>query len=92
MKIINLVRWVIRITLFILILVLIFNNMQDITFNLFGIYHPTIPLIILTIGLLGFGVLTGLIIGTMKSFKLKAKIKMLEKELKKTIGIKDSQE
>jgi uncharacterized integral membrane protein len=89
MKIVNLARWIIRIILFILLLLLIFDNMQSITFNLFGIYHPTMPLIILTIVFLGVGILIGLIMGMMRNLELKAKIRMLEKELKLSTNTKE---
>ena len=77
----NIVKWVIRIAIFILILVLVLNNMQRVQFNFYGIYNWTLPLIVLSLIFLIVGILIGLIYGLFRSFELRSRIKLLKKDL-----------
>lgn len=84
MKIVKILGWVLRIILLGLLIILIIDNLQTTTFNVFGIYSMTLPLIIITLIFLIIGIAIGLIISLFKTFELKAKINILEKELKTT--------
>lgn len=82
MNFVNILRWIIRIILLVLLIILIIDNMQTTTFNFLGIYHATLPLIILILSFLALGIIIGFIVGIVRNFELKAKINMLEKELR----------
>ncbi len=82
MKFVNILRWILRIVLLVLLIILIIDNMQTTTFNFLGIYHATLPLIILILSFLALGIVIGFIVGIIRNIELKAKINMLEKELK----------
>ena len=82
MNFVNILRWMIRIILLVLLIILIIDNMQTTTFNFLGIYHATLPLIILILSFLALGIIIGFIVGIVRNFELKAKINMLEKELR----------
>jgi uncharacterized integral membrane protein len=77
----NILKWVIRFALFILVLVLILNNMQLVQFNFYGIYSWSLPLIVLAIIALIIGILIGITYGFVRSFELKSRIKLLRKDL-----------
>ncbi|MFN8771290.1 MAG: LapA family protein [Neisseriaceae bacterium] len=83
MKILKIVNWVVRIIILALLVVLMLDNLQTTTFNFFGIYKLTLPLIIIALIFMGLGILIGLLVSLFRSFELKAKISMLEKELKR---------
>ncbi|MBP9742275.1 MAG: LapA family protein [Burkholderiales bacterium] len=75
-------RWIIRIILFILVLVLILDNRQPVEFNFYGIYHTApLPLIVIGFAFLLIGLIIGMIYGFLRSLELKAKIKILQQEL-----------
>ena len=84
MTIVKILSWVLRIIILILLIMLITENLKTTTFNFFGIYSVTLPIIIIALSFLCIGILIGLIVSLFKSFELKAKISMLEKELKKS--------
>ena len=80
----NILKWIVRIIVFILLLILIIDNMQTATFKFMGIYQTTLPLIVILLVFLAIGICCGLIVSMFSKFELKAKISMLEKELKKS--------
>lgn len=84
MKIVKVLRWILRIIVLALLVILMIDNLQTTTFNFFGIYKLTLPLIIIALVFLIIGITIGLIISLFRSFELKAKISMLEKELRKS--------
>lgn len=75
-------RWIIRIILFLLVLVLILNNKNIVDFNFYGIYTLSAPLIILCLIFLLIGLIIGMGYGFLRSLELKAKIKVLQEEIK----------
>ncbi len=77
----NIVKWVIRIAIFVLILVLVLNNMERVQFNFYGIYSWTMPLIVLALIFLIAGVLIGMIYSFFRSMELRSRIKLLRKDL-----------
>lgn len=74
-------RWIVRIVLFILVLVLVLNNMQRVQFNFYGIYTWNMPLIVLGIAFLIVGLLIGILLGFIKTLELRSRIKLLTKDL-----------
>jgi len=81
MKLLKILSWVLRIALFIIILVLVLDNMQTIDFNLFSIYHVKLPLIALLLIFFVVGVLLGLLFGILRGFASKSDVRRLEKEI-----------
>lgn len=81
MSIIKIFHWILRIAIFILVLILVINNMQTVEFNLYGIYYLKLPLIVLSLIFLFIGLVTGILISAFKGLKLKAKISQLENDL-----------
>jgi uncharacterized integral membrane protein len=81
MKILKVLNWVLRIALFIIILVLVLDNMQTIDFNLFSIYHIKLPLIVLILIFFVTGILLGLLFGILRGFASKSDVRKLEKEI-----------
>lgn len=81
MSIIKIFHWVLRIAIFLLVLILVINNMQTVEFNIYGIYYLKLPLIVLTLIFLFIGLVTGILISGFKGLKLKAKISQLETDL-----------
>lgn len=81
MKILKVLNWVLRIALFIIILVLVLDNMQSIDFNLFSIYHIKLPLIFLVLIFFVIGILLGLLFGILRGFASKSDLRKLEKEI-----------
>ena len=77
----TIVRWIIRCVVFILILVLILNNLQKVQFNFYGIYTWNLPLIIIVLSAIAIGVIVGLIFGFIRSLELRSRIKLLHKDL-----------
>jgi uncharacterized integral membrane protein len=92
MKIGTILRWVLRLILFLLLLVLVIDNIQAVQFNLFGIYFVKLPLILLAMLFLALGVLCGLSIGLVGRISLKAKIRSLEKDMLETLKAKARQD
>ena len=82
MKIVKILNWILRAIVLILVVVLTLNNLQETTFNFLGIYTTTLPLILIVLIFLILGVAVGFIISFFRSLELRAKISMLEKELK----------
>lgn len=87
MKLVKIINWILRIVLFILLIILIIGNLATTTFNFFGIYTITLPLIIILLIFMVAGFLCGLLFSFYKSLELKARINMLEKELKKSTSL-----
>ncbi|HLX53759.1 MAG TPA: LapA family protein [Aquella sp.] len=81
MKLLKILSWILRIALFIIILVLVLDNMQTIDFNLFSIYHIKLPLIALLLIFFVIGVLLGLLFGILRGFASKSDVRRLEKEI-----------
>jgi putative membrane protein len=81
MKPLNVLSWILRIVLFIIILVLVLENRQPTDFNLFGIYHLQLPLIALILIFFVIGILLGLLFGLLRGFASKADVRKLEKEV-----------
>lgn len=77
----KIIRWIIRIVLFILVLVLILNNLQKVQFNFYGLYTWDLPLIALVAAFLLIGIIVGLIFGFMRSLELRSRIKLLKADL-----------
>lgn len=78
MNITTIFKWLLRILIFVLILIIIIDNIQTVHFNLLGIYVLQLPLIILVLIFFACGVLCGLLMGLMNSIKLKSRIHQLE--------------
>ncbi|MCC2624408.1 MAG: hypothetical protein K0R14_281 [Burkholderiales bacterium] len=81
MKLLKILGWVLKIALFIIILVLVLDNMQAIDFNIFGIYHIKLPLIVLLLVFFVIGIVMGLVLGILRGFASKADMRRLEKEI-----------
>lgn len=81
MKILNILSWILRTTLFIVILVLVLNNMQTVDFNLFSLYHMKLPLIVLVLIFFILGVFLGLLFGILRRSAVKSDAYKLEKEI-----------
>jgi uncharacterized integral membrane protein len=81
MRLLKILNWSLRIGLFIIILVLVLDNMQTIDFNLFSIYHIKLPLIVLILIFFVAGVFLGLLFGILRGFASKSDIRKLEKEI-----------
>lgn len=73
--------WLFRALIFILVILLIFNNNQKITFSLIGIYQWNLPLIAVCFGFLILGMAIGLIYSFFNNIELRAKIKLLQSDL-----------
>lgn len=78
MSIGSIFRWIIRLIILVLVLILIHDNIQTVRFSLLGIYSPQLPLIVLALIFFGLGILVGIIAGFMKNLKLKSRIHQLE--------------
>lgn len=81
MKLLKYLNLAIRIILFILVLVLILDNIQIVTFNFFNVYHKTTPLIVLCLIFLILGFAIGYLISILQILELKSKIKKLTSQL-----------
>lgn len=77
----NIIKWIIRIAIFVLVLVLVLNNMQRVQFNFYGIYSWTLPLIVLALIFFIIGIVIGLVYSFIRSFELRSRIKLLRKDL-----------
>lgn len=73
--------WIINTILFVLLLVLILDNIQKVTINFYGIYTITIPLIVALVVFTLFGALFSYLICLAGRIKLKSQIKLLQKQL-----------
>lgn len=80
----KIVHWIIRIIVFVLILVLVLNNMQKVQFNFYGIYTWDLPLIILIFAAAIIGVFIGFAIWLVRIIELKSQIRNLKKDLEKS--------
>lgn len=81
MKLLKILGWVLKIALFIIILVLVLENMQYTDFNLFSIYHVKLPLIVLLLIFFVIGIILGLIFGILRGVASKSDVRRLEKEI-----------
>lgn len=81
MKIIHILSWIIRIVLFVLIVVLILNNMGRVQFNFYGIYSWTTPLIVVCLIFFLLGIIIGVLFSSLRVVKLKFTIRALKKQL-----------
>jgi uncharacterized integral membrane protein len=66
---ITILKWLFHGILYILAIILLFDNIQIVTFNFFGIYKANLPLIILILIFMLLGVILGYILGLVKSYK-----------------------
>ncbi len=80
-RISTIIRWMVRIAIFILILVLIVNNLQKVQFNFYGVYTWNLPLIVIVLIAMAIGIAIGLIFGFIRSLELRSRIKLLHKDL-----------
>ena len=79
----KILRWIIRIIIFVLILVFVLNNMQKVQFNFYGIYTWDLPLIVPVFAALIIGIFIGFIIWIARLVELKFQLRGLKKELEK---------
>jgi len=75
--------WIVRALIFILILVLVYNNRESVTFSLFTLTEWKLPLIVLCFIFLILGMIIGLVYSFFNNVELKAKIKLLQADLDK---------
>ena len=80
----KIITWGIRIIIFVLLLVILLNNMQEIQFNFYGIYFWHLPLIVFGLIALAIGLVCGLSVGLMRTFKLKSQIRVLQESMNKS--------
>ncbi len=76
-------RYFIRIVLFILLLVLVLDNLQTVQLSIFGTYIIRLPLIVLVLSFMVIGILIGLIFNLSGRIELKNKLNTLQKTLDK---------
>jgi uncharacterized integral membrane protein len=84
MKVLKIINWAIRIGLFIIILVLVLDNMQTIDFSIFTVYHLKMPLIALLLIFFALGSILGFLVGFFKRLGLNAEIRKLKKQIEQT--------
>ena len=77
----KIIRWIARIVLFILVIVLVLQNRHIVQFNLYGIYIWNLPIIVLCFIFLLIGLTIGLGYSFIQSIKLKSKIRSLKHNL-----------
>ena len=80
-KVAKIIRWIVRIIIFILVLLLIINNLHKVPFNFYGIYNGELPLIVLIISSVIIGFVVGITYGFINSLELRSRIKLLRKDL-----------
>lgn len=66
-----------------IVIILIIDNWQPVSFNLFDLYHPAPPLIILIFIFFLLGAITGYLIAMFNKIPTALKINKLEKEIDK---------
>ncbi len=84
-NIFNIIKWIIRIILLGILVLLVYNNSQSVELNMLGIYKPTLPLIMFILIALLLGLIIGLLINFKQNLKLKSEIKSLHSQLKTTL-------
>ena len=80
----KLLKLIPKIIIFLLLLVLVLNNMQKVEFNLYGVYIWNLPLIVIIMMALILGLLIGFSLRIIKLAELKLQIHNLKKDLEKT--------
>jgi len=83
----TLLRWIFRIIVLAIVLVLVLNNMQSVDLNLFSIYHVQTPLIVLILVFFVIGLIAGFIINMFRGFASRSSVRDLEKEINRLKGI-----
>jgi uncharacterized integral membrane protein len=78
----RIVKWCLTIIFTIIIIVLVLDNTSPVVFNLIGIYHVKLPIIVLCIISLIIGMLIGSTFSAWKYIKLKLTTFNLKKKLK----------
>ncbi len=73
----------IKIITFILLLVLVINNIQPVVFKILGLYELKLPLILIVLIFFGIGIIIGRLFGIFHMIELKAKYNNLKKEFEK---------
>ena len=66
---IKILKWLFRGILYILTIILLFDNIQVVTFNFFGIYKFNLPLILLILVFMIFGMILGYTLAVIKNYK-----------------------
>ncbi len=79
MKIYKYIKWTIKIIFFILILVLVLDNLQTVKFSIFNVYVLQLPLIVIVLIFLIMGIIFGLLLNFIKIIELKSKVFKLSK-------------
>lgn len=79
----KLIKLLPKIVIFLLLLVLVLNNMQKVEFNLYGIYIWNLPLIAIILIALILGALIGFSLKIIRLTELKLQIHNLKKDLEK---------
>lgn len=70
-KFLNLIKWLLQLSILLLIIVLMADNMQSVTFNIFNTYIFSLPLIILLLITLIIGIILGRLLGFFINFTRK---------------------
>lgn len=81
-NILNIIKWIFRIALLAILVLLVYNNSQMVELNLLGVYKPVLPLIVFVLITLLIGIVFGLFIGLKNNFKLKSEIRSLKSQQK----------
>ena len=83
MKFLRILRLGLRIILFVLLLILAINNMQNVEVNILGIYSLKLPLIIILAIFTSCGILLGILFSLMSNISLKNQLNKLRRQLDK---------
>lgn len=83
----TLFRWIFRLLILAIVLVLVLNNMQQVDLNLFSIYHLKTPLIVLLLVFFVIGLIAGFILNMLRGFASRSSVRDLEKEINRLKGI-----
>lgn len=79
----KIVRIIFNLLIFILLLVLALNNMQNITLDFYGIHTFNMPLIIALVVFISIGFIIGILTNLAMNLKLKAQLHQLNRKLSK---------
>jgi|GEM_PF-5793485 Uncharacterized integral membrane protein len=79
----NVVRWIIWAVVFLVILLLAFDNADMVTLKFFGLATVQLPLVLIVFIAFALGVTCGLIAGSLNVVRSRREMKKAQKELKK---------
>lgn len=79
----NVIRWIVWAAVFLLILLLAFDNADTVTLRFFGLASVQLPLILVVFVAFALGVTFGLIAGSLNVARARREMKKAQKELKK---------